>query len=429
MEESDRADAAATASGIVDTLRQLLSVMGALMTSQAGQAAAQDASEARSLPAVAKALRRLWFTTPLSGEGWGSKEQAVWLCRLLSMTEGSRAGLLSFYGAALLCVDALVVFAEVSFQEVGLQVDDAFVAGAVAIQDALRGRHWEQFQQWPADRRCGNGAPSPLLSADRLPCTMRRVFDLEGVRLSRTQAAGLGVAMLMPGSMTLSMTCVGAALLIKTAQERRSVVAAGEGDGDGARWKATQTRCLEHAHELLRRKTCPIEITYIPGKDTPQQLKVCLYSLRDPICALPVGSVRGLDGGTGGESVARLAHGACCALRPTGSADTFRMRVYEPAPLLDIVLHDGIEVKRGDRLALSFPPGGGQIRCFARGALLGTADTSPGAGAGEAPPAAPPLAAVPAAAAEGAECGGGTATVLLQVADAAETGMQTVSVS
>lgn len=330
------------------------------------------------MPAIAKALRRLWFGTPLSIEVWDTKEQAVWLCRLLALTEGSRAGIVSFYGAAVLMVDALAVFAEYTLQELGIPVDEAWATGAFAVQDMLRGRHWEQFQQWPADRRCGGGAAPPLLSADRLPCTMRRVFDLEGVRLTKTQAAGLGVAMLMPGSMTLAMSSVGAALLIKKAQEQQLLLAAGAGAGASARWQVVQAKCLEHAHELLRRKMCPIEVRYEPGEGGPPQLKVSLYSLNDPFCAFPVGTVRGLGGGTGGEGAARLAPGEVCTLRPQSSADTFRMRVYRPAPFLDVVLHDGVEVRRGDRVVLLADPCSGKVRCFAAGTFTGGA-----AGTGE----------------------------------------------
>jgi len=356
--------AAEVASRIADTLRMLLSVLGSVLSSEAGQVAAQDAASARSLPAIGKAVRRLWFHTEIFGASWDSKEEAVWLCRLLSMLEGARAGLLSFYGAGLLCLDALVVLAEICFQEIGLEADEAFADHAMAVQDALRGRHWEEFQRLPADLHC-NKSNMPLLSADRLPCTMRRVFDLEGVRLSRKQAAGLGLAMLMPGSMTLAMSGVGAALLVRTAREKRSITASGE-EGEGARWKALQYTCLGHAHELLRRKHIPIEVQYLGREDSPALIKVTLYSLNDPFCAFPVGSIRGLDGGTGGESTARLRHGSRCRLRPPGKSDTFRMRVYEPATLLDTVIHDGVEVKRGDRLILTFPPGGDRrLRCHA----------------------------------------------------------------
>lgn len=375
--EAEQLEAGPAASAVVDTCRHLLSVLGALLGSPVGQAAAQDSSEARSLPALAKALRRLWFGTPLSEELWDSKEQVVWMCRLLCVTEGSRSGLLSFYGGAVLMIDALAVFAEYALQELGLPLDEAWAASAYTVQDVLRGPHWERFQQWPADRRCGGGSGPPLLSADRLPCTMRRVFDLEGVRLTKAQAAGLGVAMMMPGSTMIAMSSVGAALLVKKAQEHKSLLAAGAGAGASARWQVVQAGCLDHAHELLRRKTRPIEVLYQAGPDAEPQIKVSLYSLRDVFFAVPVGAVGGLGGGTGGEGVSRLAPGESCALRPQGSADTFRMRVYKPAPLLDIVLHDGVEVTRGDRVLLVAEPG--RVRAYAQAVqrrdVAGTGET------------------------------------------------------
>lgn len=140
----------------------------------------------------------------------------------------------------MLMIDALAVFAEYALQELGLPLDEAWAASAYTVQDVLRGPHWERFQQWPADRRCGGGSGPPLLSADRLPCTMRRVFDLEGVRLTKAQAAGLGVAMMMPGSTMIAMSSVGAALLVKKAQEHKSLLAAGAGAGASARWQVVQ---------------------------------------------------------------------------------------------------------------------------------------------------------------------------------------------
>lgn len=269
--------------------------------------------------------------------------------------------------------------------EVDTPLDEAWGAEVSAVQEKLQ-EHWQQLQRWPADRRCGGGPAAPLLSYDRLPRTMRRAFDLEGVRMTKAQVAGLGVAMLMPGSMTLATVGVGAALLVRKAQEQRSVAALNEvappAAGEDARWQAVQARCLEHAHELYRRKTCPIEVRYEPGFNVPAKIKVSLYDLNDPLCAMPVGSISGLGGGTGGEGTARLLPGGRCALRPPGSAEAFRMRVYRPAPLLDVVLHDGVEVKRGDRLVLLIAPGGGQVWCHAdsaRGAgAAGTGETGSG---------------------------------------------------
>merc|ERR1712187_4077 len=98
-----------------------------------------------------------------------------------------------------------------------LPVDDAWLETALGVQQMLQGRHWEQLQRWPADRRCGGGSDS-LLSTGRLPSSMRRTMNLDGVRLSKSQAAGLGVGMMLPGAMTLAMGGIGCALLVKSAR-------------------------------------------------------------------------------------------------------------------------------------------------------------------------------------------------------------------
>lgn len=350
---------------VVDALRHLLSALGAVLASPAGVVAVQDAAELRSLPGLAKSLKRLWFDTGTSS-AWDSKEQAIWLCRVLAVTEGSRAGLLSFYGAGLLLCDSLGTFAEVSLAELGIPLDEAWVAEALAVQEVLRGRHWEQLQQWPADRRCGGGS-DPLLSADRLPKVLKNALDLEGVRLTKVQAAGLGVALLMPGSMTLAMGGLGCAFLVKTARALSHPGQAAEG---ASQWQALQARCLKHAHELLRRKSCPIEIRYVANNSGPRLIKVSLYSKQDFICALPVGSLGKLGGNsTGGQSSARLESGASCALRPPGNGNSFRLRVYQPSALFDVNLHDGVEVKRGDRVAI-VPTDDGKVQCYAERRLV-----------------------------------------------------------
>ncbi|CAJ1443782.1 unnamed protein product [Effrenium voratum] len=131
-----------TAAAVVDALRHLLSVLGAVLASEPGLQAAKDASELRSLPALGKSLKRLWFGTPT--EEWDSKEQVRWLCRVLAVTEGSRAGILSFYGAGLLFCDALASFAEISLREIGLMLDEAWAAEALAVQQArASGSCWD----------------------------------------------------------------------------------------------------------------------------------------------------------------------------------------------------------------------------------------------------------------------------------------------
>lgn len=374
MEEERRlADAAEAASAVIDTLRHLLSVLGCLLSSPAGQRAAQDAQELRSLPALGKALRRLWFDTHVGSTAWDSKEQAVWLCRLLASMEGSRAGLLSFYGAGLLLCDAIATFAEVVLGEAGLPLDEAWVESAMAVQEVLRGRHWEQLQQWPADRRCGGGS-DPLLSTGRLPTTVRRVLDLEGTRLTKAQAVGLGLFIVVPGTMTVAMGGIGCALLLKTARDLSRPPPEVPPEAD--KWQAIQTSCLKQAHKLLRRKSCPIEIRY-QGNFGPKEIKVTLYSVGDPFCALPVGSLKSFTGGTTtGEATARLRSGEHCVLRPPGDADNFRLRVYQPGTLLDTVLNDGVEVRRGDRMVI-MPTVDAKVRCVAESPLVaGTGETS-----------------------------------------------------
>ena len=331
----------AAASAVVDALRNLFSVLGALLASPPGLQAVKDASELRSLPALGKSLKRLWFDTPT--DDWDSKEQALWLSRVLAVTEGSREGILSFYGAGLLFSEALAMFAEASLNEIGVDMDEAWLAEALAVQQVLRGQHAAELQKWPADRRCGGGS-DPLLSTDRLPRSLKSAFDLEGVRLTKVQAAGLGVAMMMPGSTVLAMGGVGAALFLRS----------GRGSArEGEKWEALQAEWLKHAHTLLRRKTCPIEVRYIASLG-PAVIKVTLYSMRDVLCAMPVGSLGTWGGGgTGGEATARLGHNQSCRLRPATDDDTFRLRVYRPALLLDIVLHDGVQVERGDRLVVT----------------------------------------------------------------------------
>lgn len=360
-------DAEATASGTVDTLRHLLSSLGSFLNTAAGSAAAEASTGARSLPALSQALRRLWFQTPV-GATWDSKEQAVWLCKLLAVKEGNKSGLLSFYGAGLLVSEGLIGFAEHALAEKDLAPDAAWLSMAVTVQAHLQGHHWEQLQRWPADRRCGGGS-DPLLSADRLPTSVKRSLDLEGAKLSKTQAAGLAAAMILPGAMTIGMGGLGVMMLVKSARERtRSSGDPSEETAKGGdKWQRIQAACLRHAHELLRRKTCPIEVRYQlanEGDNSPKSIRVSLYSTGDMICAVPVGGMS--MNGTGGDGTCLLRPGESFALRPPSSADNFRLRVYRPGTIFDEMLHDGIEVCRGDRLEIEPCANGRQVRCFAQ---------------------------------------------------------------
>ncbi|CAK0902333.1 unnamed protein product [Prorocentrum cordatum] len=123
---------------VVDLFRHLLSTLGALLATTAGQLATQDAASSRSLPAIGKSLQRLWFETPC-GVGRDTKEEAVWLCRLMAVLEGSRAGILSFYGAGLLVCDCLGAFAAAAVGEPGKPdgagLDEAWLAGVWQAQE------------------------------------------------------------------------------------------------------------------------------------------------------------------------------------------------------------------------------------------------------------------------------------------------------
>merc|ERR1719401_1341123 len=129
--------------------------------------------------------------------------------------------MLSFYGAGIIVCNVLVDFARSALEEKGMPLDEAWIDGVVAVERLLRGRHFEQLQKWPADRNCGGGK-TELLSASRLPTTVRRTLDLEGKRLTKTQAAGLGIAMLVPGSMTVGFGAIGVGILYKKAREHFS---------------------------------------------------------------------------------------------------------------------------------------------------------------------------------------------------------------
>lgn len=252
--DGTRQIAEAEADAVLDSLRQLLCTLGVVLASPAGIKCSQDAKEARSLPALGKALKKLWFETPMTNE-WDTKEQVLWLCRVLAVTEGSRSGILSFYGGGLLLSDALGVFAEVSLAELDIPLDEAWVSEALAVQQVLRGHSWEQFQQWPSDRRCGAGR-DPLVSTDRLPSSLKRALDLEGVKLSKTQAAGLGVAFFMPGSMTLALGGVGAALMVRKAKEHFA-----QAEGGDTQWEALQSHWLNMLTRYFGARPAPLRST------------------------------------------------------------------------------------------------------------------------------------------------------------------------
>lgn len=334
---------------VVDTLRQLVTVLGALLGTPAGVKAVSDAKECRSLPSVSKALRRLWFDTPLS-EAWDTKEEAVWACHLLAVSEGARAGILSFYGAGIIVCSVLIDFARSALEAKGLPLDEAWIGGICAVEQILRGRHFEQLQQWPADRRCGGGK-TDLLCTSRLPSQVRRKLDLDGKKLSKVQMAGLGAFCLLPGGFTVGAGVVGVGLLYQKARQLMS-----NEPRETDPWKQIQAQCMTQAHALLRRKQCPIQVSYVPGQHGFPKVRVSLYSTKDPLCVIPAG-------GLNGDSSVLLEGGERCSLRPRSDANSFNMRVFKPA-LLDVALNDGVEVKRGDQIAIVMTASG-EVRFFA----------------------------------------------------------------
>jgi len=199
------------------------------------------------------------------------------------------------------------------------------------------------------------------LSTNRLPALFRRTFDLEGYRLSKAQAAGLGVAMFMPGSGVLAGGVLGAALLArKVKQAGRN---GGSGTGAPNPLQDLQAECRKQAVKLLRRKMYPIDVTYLPGAAGlgEPRVKVCVYSLQQAavLCAVPAGGF-----GEEGGGVATISHGETCSLRPPGDADTFWIRAFRPA-LLNVVLCEGMEVHRGGRVVI-VPTAEGEVKCYTR---------------------------------------------------------------
>jgi len=223
------------------------------------------------------------------------------------------------------------------------------------------------LERWPADRCCG-GASDAFFSANRLPTSVRRSLDLDGAKLSKKQTVGLAAVMIVPGALTIGLGGVGAAMLVKSAKDRSKVggypSAAAARDGD--KWQSVQADCFRHAQQLLRRKSFPIEVHYqVTGNEgkVPKSIRVSLYSVGDVICAVPIGGAT-VANSTGGQSSCVLSPGQHFALKPVSSADNFRLRVYKPGTLLDEVLHDGVEVRRGDRLVIEPCAGGHEVRCF-----------------------------------------------------------------
>lgn len=364
--EPECKDAPEASDLVVDTLRQLLTILGSLLASSAGQQAVSDAAASRSLAAISKAVRRLWFSTPLS-TAWDTKEEAVWACHVLSVSEGARAGVVSFYGAGMIVCSVLFDFARAALEVAGLPLDEAWISGIVAVERILRGRYFDQLQQWPADRRCGGGK-TELLCASRLPCQVRRTLDLDGKRLSKVHAAGIGVVFMIPGSMIVGGSLLGVGLLYKKA---RDMMSSDPELRETDPWKRVQSKCMQQAHSLLRRKNCPIVVRYVDEGQNLPKVRMCLFSSQDLLCMIPTGGING-------DGTAVLESGKSCALRPRSDVDSFRLRVFKPSLIdgaLDGAVNEGCEVRRGDQVVV-VTSAAGEVRFFADRSTSGAASSN-----------------------------------------------------
>mmetsp|Transcript_4142 Transcript_4142/g.10496 ORF Transcript_4142/g.10496 Transcript_4142/m.10496 type:complete len:373 (-) Transcript_4142:225-1343(-) len=348
----------AAAENVLETFAQLLNALAAVLSTPAGQAAALDTADARSLPAMSKVLKRLWFKTVFEAP-WPEDDEAFWLRDLLLVSEGSREGVLSFFGAGMLMCEALMGYARHVYPHVGLPVDVAWSGVLAALQSELSGPMCEHLQRLPADHLCSRKKEA-LISTNRLPAMFRRMFDLEGKKLNKVEAAGLGVAMLMPGSGMVALSGLGAILLLRTVQQH------GKRGGDADPTdplEALRARCETAARAQIRRKAYPIEIAYLPGAAGPglPKVKICLYPSRQAalICAVPAGGF-----GADGSGVACVGRGERCTLQPKGTSDAFWLRVFKPG-LIDVALHDGVEILRGGRVAI-VPTADGEVKCYVK---------------------------------------------------------------
>ncbi|CAJ1385021.1 unnamed protein product [Effrenium voratum] len=270
-------ECAACADGILDSLRQLLNALACLVPGPVGQNVATDATDARSLPALSKALKRLWFETNLEAEDWCEERQAIWLSQLLLILAGSREAILSFYAAGLLLCNSLQCFARVLYPHVGMELDEPWLQNLLAVQTAVERDFQQELQYLPADH-LGGSKRDAIVSTNRLPALFRRMFDLEGHKLTPAQKGGLAVALVLPGTGLLTAGGLGAALLLRKARQARS-----EDDP----LERLFSRCLEEARGILVRKNSPVEVTYLPGSSGgPSKVKVCVQA-REPLGPRP----------------------------------------------------------------------------------------------------------------------------------------------
>merc|ERR1719352_480001 len=127
--------------------------------------------------------------------------------------------------------------------------------------------------------------------------------------------------------MTIGLGAIGVGMLFQAVRRKLN-----EDEKDMDPWQRIQSQCMQQAHGLLRRKNCPIEIRYSPGRIGLPKVRICLYNKQDLICAIPAGGING-------DSVAVLEADQRCALRPRSNAESFIMRVFKPG-LIDMAMNE-----------------------------------------------------------------------------------------
>lgn len=174
-----------------------------------------------------------------------------------------------------------------------------------------------------------------VLSDCLAPCVVQWIWKAK--KLNKGHMAALGAVMVLPGGCTVALGGIGVKLLIESVRQQSS--------GDEGPWQLLHARCLQKADAVVRQKMRPIEVRYVNGPAALQSVKICLFSITDTICVVPIG-------GFGGRSTTCLSIGDQCLMQPPGECDRFRLRVYRPA-MLDVALHDGVEVCRNERISLT----------------------------------------------------------------------------
>lgn len=355
----DRAFEGVLVDAVINELRRLHCELGKAFSRDYGAKAAADTVGCRSLPSIAEVLQQLWLEQDMIVQGaWDTKDEVVWASRLLAIQEGARKQILSFYGAGILIVEAVQGFALQIGPAVTPEVADwpskSWLIGITELKETLQVQ-FQVLQVVPAGRQCSKLAPILGMSSNTpgtfvaqkakqlhamIPQKVQRSLGLKESGLTRTQIAGMGALMVLPGGWTLAATAVGTALVVDTVKNKM-----GEGENP---LEQLQKECLQEAHRLLKQKTFPIQIRYeAPGIE---KVKICLYHAWDALAVVPIG-------GPVSENVATLRRGESTVLRPNTKANVFLLKCFQPA-LFDKPLHAGVEIKRGDNIVLSFDASG-----------------------------------------------------------------------